>query len=67
MELSIHHTAIIASDYQAAREFYVEKLGLRMDAKCFFGTIKSVLRSDGVVEGGTGEMKKAAEKEVVGK
>lgn len=46
---------------------YVEKLGLRMDAKCFFGTIKSVLRSDGVVEGGTGEMKKAAEKEVVGK
>lgn len=29
-----------------------------MDAKCFFGTILSVLRSDGVVEGGTGEMKK---------
>ena len=28
MELSIHHTAIIASDYQAARTFYVEKLGL---------------------------------------
>lgn len=46
---------------------YVEKLGLRMDVKCFFGTIKSVLKSDGVVEGGTGEMKKAAEKEAVGK
>ena len=35
-----------------------------------FGTIKSVLKHDGVVEGGTGEMKKEAEekqKEVVGK
>ena len=28
------------------------------DVKCFLGTIFSVLRSDGVVEGGTGEMKK---------
>ena len=28
MELSIHHTAIIASDYQAAKAFYAEKLGL---------------------------------------
>ena len=28
------------------------------DCKCFFGTIFSVLRSDGVVEGGTGEMKR---------
>ena len=28
------------------------------DCKCFFGTIFSVLRSDGVVEGGTGEIKK---------
>ena len=42
----------------------VEKLnagkfkGFAMDVKCFFGTIASVLRSDGVVEGGTGEMKK---------
>ena len=27
------------------------------DIKCFFVTIFSVLRSDGVVEGGTGEMK----------
>lgn len=30
---------------------YVEKISLFMDAKCFFGTIKSVLKSDGVVEG----------------
>ncbi len=37
---------------------YVEKMGFGMDIKCFFGTIKSVLKSDGVVEGGTGEMKK---------
>ena len=32
--------------------------GFAMDVKCFFGTISSVLRHDGVVEGGTGEMKK---------
>jgi O-antigen biosynthesis protein WbqP len=25
-----------------------------MDVRCFFGTIFSVLRSDGVIEGGTG-------------
>lgn len=33
---------------------YVEKIGFMMDCKCFFGTIGSVLKSDGVVEGGTG-------------
>ena len=33
---------------------YAEKIGFFMDARCFFGTIFSVLRSDGVVEGGTG-------------
>lgn len=37
---------------------YAEKVGFMMDVRCFFGTIFSVLRSDGVVEGGTG-MKKA--------
>lgn len=47
---------------------YVAKLrkgslsGFLMDIRCFFGTIVSVLRSDGVVEGGTGEMKKQREK-----
>ena len=49
---------------------YVEKLSFAFDCKCFFGTIKSVLRSDGVVEGGTGELNKAekeAEKEEVDK
>lgn len=37
---------------------YVKKMGLWMDLKCFLGTIGSVLSSDGVVEGGTGEMHK---------
>lgn len=32
-----------------------------MDVKCFFGTIVSVAKSDGVVEGGTGEMKRHAD------
>ncbi|MDD4436536.1 MAG: sugar transferase [Tissierellia bacterium] len=33
---------------------YVEKIGLMMDVKCFFGTIARVLKHDGVIEGGTG-------------
>ena len=33
---------------------YVEKLSFLFDCKCFFGTIVSVLKHDGVVEGGTG-------------
>lgn len=37
---------------------YVKQMGFAMDVKCFFGTIISVLKSDGVVEGGTGEMEK---------
>lgn len=37
---------------------YVEKFGPLMDLKCFFGTITAVLFHKGVVEGGTGEMKK---------
>lgn len=37
---------------------YVKKMSLGMDVKCFLGTIGSVLASDGVVEGGTGEMEK---------
>ena len=44
---------------------YVEKLnsgkfkGFGMDVKCLFGTVISVVKSDGVVEGGTGELEKA--------
>lgn len=37
--------------------------GFAMDMKCFFGTIATVLKSDGVVEGGTGAMKKETEKQ----
>lgn len=37
---------------------YVEKMGFGFDVKCFFGTIASVLKHDGVVEGGTGTMEK---------
>lgn len=37
---------------------YVQKRSFLFDCRCFFGTIFSVLRSDGVVEGGTGKMKK---------
>ncbi len=33
---------------------YVRKMGPVMDLKCFVGTFLSVLRADGVVEGGTG-------------
>ena len=33
---------------------YVKKIGLWMDIKCIIGTVFSVLRSKGVVEGGTG-------------
>ena len=38
---------------------YVEKMSFAFDVKCFVGTITSVLRSDGVVEGGTGVIEKA--------
>lgn len=31
--------------------------GFAMDARCIIGTVKSVLKSDGVVEGGTGAIK----------
>ena len=37
---------------------YVQKQSFLFDCKCFFGTIKSVFYQDGVVEGGTGELKK---------
>lgn len=35
---------------------YVEMLSFWMDFKCFFGTIVSVLKTDGVLEGGTGAL-----------
>ena len=41
---------------------YVENIGMLFDLKCFLLTIASVLREDGVVEGGTGTIQKAEEK-----
>ncbi|HLS08314.1 sugar transferase [Lentibacillus sp.] len=49
---------------------YVQNIGLKFDIKCFFGTFISVIKSDGVVEGGTGAQTKeeaASEKETVSK
>mgnify|MGYP004722771975 CR=1 FL=1 len=37
---------------------YVQRLSFLFDCKCFFGTIASVLRHDGVVEGGTGRLER---------
>ena len=38
--------------------YYVQHLSFALDVRCFFGTIKSVAKSEGVVEGGTGNMEK---------
>lgn len=38
--------------------YYVDHLGFLLDVKCFFGTITSVLKHEGVVEGGTGSLNK---------
>lgn len=40
---------------------YAERMSFGFDVKCFFGTITSVLKSDGVVEGGTGELQRQEE------
>lgn len=59
-ELPIEVKAKFDGEYAAALNAGKFK-GFAMDVKCFFGTIVSVLKSDGVVEGGTGEMKKQEE------
>lgn len=56
-ELEIPAKAKLDGEYVAALNAGHGK-GLTMDCKCFFGTIKSVLHHDGVVEGGTGELKR---------
>ena len=68
-ELEIDVKARFDGEYTAALNAGKFK-GFAMDVKCFFGTILSVLRSDGVVEGGTGELNKQKtdeEKELIGK
>lgn len=39
--------------------YYTKHISLLMDIRCFIGTILSVIRSDGVVEGGTGAGRKS--------
>jgi O-antigen biosynthesis protein WbqP len=38
---------------------YVEKIGFMMDLRCFFGTIVSVLKREGIIEGGLGTEERA--------
>lgn len=56
-ELEIDVKAKFDGEYAAALNAGKFK-GFSMDVKCFFGTIVSVLKHEGVVEGGTGELKK---------
>ena len=37
---------------------YVKKMGFAMDIKCIFKTVIQIFTHEGVVEGGTGSMKK---------
>lgn len=37
---------------------YVQKMGFLMDLRCLLGTVVSVAKQEGVVEGGTGELEK---------
>lgn len=54
-ELEIPVKAKLDGDY-VARLNAGSWSGFAMDVKCFFGTLISVAKSDGVVEGGTGEL-----------
>ncbi len=42
---------------------YVEKMSFLFDCKCFIGTVFSVLKHEGVVEGGTGEINRTEKEE----
>ena len=57
-ELEIDVKARLDGEYTSALNAGGFK-GFIIDIKCFFGTVISVVKSDGVVEGGTGEMKRA--------
>ena len=59
-ELEIDVKAKLDGEYAAALNAGSFK-GFVMDVKCFFGTILYVLKSDGVVEGGTGAMMRREE------
>ena len=61
-ELEIPVKAKLDGEYAAALNAGRFK-GFLMDLKCIFGTVRSVLKADGVVEGGTGELQKKENKE----
>ena len=65
-ELEIDFKARLDGEYAAALNAGKFK-GLQMDLRCFFGTFLRVLRADGFVDGGTGEIKKHQENETVSK
>ena len=44
---------------------YAENIGLKMDIKCFLGSLGVFAGDKSVVEGGTGEMKKTEEQKTV--
>lgn len=46
---------------------YVKKMSFLFDVKCFFGTIASIFKHEGVVEGGTGEMHRKEQGKAVSK
>ncbi len=53
-------------DVKAALDgIYVERISFWFDVKCFFGTVAAVLKSDGVIEGGTGVLEEVKEKEAL--
>ena len=56
-ELAISEKARLDGEYVAALN-RGRGHGFAMDIRCFFGTVLSVLRSDSVVEGGTGELER---------
>lgn len=43
---------------------YVKRIGLRMDLRCFLGSIGVFKGDDSVIEGGTGEMRNKLEKTI---
>lgn len=49
-ELSIEKKAIFDG-------IYIQKMSILLDVKCFIGTIISVVKKDGLVEGGTGKLR----------
>ncbi|SFH07523.1 O-antigen biosynthesis protein WbqP [Desulfotomaculum arcticum] len=44
---------------------YIQRMSFLFDAKCFFGTVFSVLKSDGVIEGGPGKKEIAPTNELL--